>query len=349
MTAASFIGGRAVGRGHPAYVIAEIAQAHDGSLGLAHAFVDAAAEAGADAIKFQTHIADAESTRQEQFRVKFSKQDDSRYDYWRRMEFTPGQWRELAQHATDEGLHFLSSPFSIQAFDLLADLGVPAWKVASGEVNTREMLDRMMSSGKPIIASTGMSSWTEIDAMVETLRCADAPFWLLQCTSKYPTPLDEVGLNIMEEYRSRYACGVGLSDHSGTPFPAIAAIARGAEVVELHLTLNRHMFGPDVSSSLTVPEFKLVTAARDSVHRMDSHPVDKDRAAAGLAPMRDLFMRSAAPSKDMPAGIVLTQDMITAKKPGTGIPASEIPNLIGRRLKRAVRADQLFTREDFDD
>lgn len=349
MSTAFLIGNRPVGAGSPAFLVAEIAQAHDGSLGLAHAFVDAAAEAGADAIKFQTHIAAAESTRQEQFRVKFSKQDETRYEYWKRMEFTPQQWREIAEHANSKRLLFLSSAFSVEAIRLLREIGVPAWKVASGEIRTRELLEPMLKSGVPLLVSTGMSPWREIEGVVAELRAAGTVFCLLQCTSKYPTALDQVGLNVIEEYRKRFGCAVGLSDHSGTPFPAIAAIARGCDVIELHLTLDRRMFGPDVSSSLTVPEFRMVADARNAFHRMDSHPVDKDSMAADLSTMRSLFMRSAAPSRDLPAGTVLTEDMITAKKPGSGIPAQEIPGLVGRRLRKAVQGDQLFARGDFDD
>lgn len=349
MTSTFLIGDRTVGGGRPAFLVAEIAQAHDGSLGMAHAFVDAAADAGADAIKFQTHIAAAESTRQEQFRVKFSQQDETRYEYWKRVEFTPAQWRELAEHARSRKLAFLSSPFSLQAVELLSEIGVPAWKVASGEITTRELLEPMARSGRPLMVSTGMSPWAEIEQTVADLRRMGASFCLMQCTSKYPTSLDEVGLNVMEEYRRRFGCPVGLSDHSGTPFPALAALARRCDVVELHLTLDRRMFGPDVSSSLTVPEFRLLADARDAFQRIDSHPVDKDAMAASLAAMRGLFMRSAAPTRELAAGTVLAADMITAKKPGTGIPASDIPKLVGRKLRRAVSADQLFSPEDLGD
>ena len=161
------VDGRYVGPGHPSLVIAEIAQAHDGSLGTAHAYIDAVSAAGADAIKFQTHIAAAESTPEEPWRVKFSQQDKTRYDYWKRMEFTEEQWAALREHANESGLIFLSSPFSIEAVDLLTRVGVPAWKVASGEVNNTVMLDHMAQTGLPILLSTGMSPFSEIDKAVD--------------------------------------------------------------------------------------------------------------------------------------------------------------------------------------
>jgi N,N'-diacetyllegionaminate synthase len=342
------IGGKTVGPGSPAFLVAEIAQAHDGSLGLAHAFIDAAAEAGADAIKFQTHIAAGESTVDEPFRVRFSRQDATRYQYWKRMEFSAEGWRGLAEHASEKGLAFLSSPFSVEALELLESLQVPAWKVASGELGSDAMLDAMLRTAKPMIVSTGMSPWKEIDRVAEQVGRAGAALCLLQCTTRYPTPLEATGLNVIEELRRRYGCAAGLSDHSGTVYPALAAIARGANLIELHLTLDRRMFGPDVSSSLTVEEFRTVSKARDAFRRMDEHPVDKDAVAAELAGMRELFMRSAAPTRPLKAGTVLTADMLAAKKPGTGIPASRIPSLVGRKLRREVLPDRLLKEDDFE-
>src|SRR6185312_6966331 len=144
---------REVGEGRPCYLIAEVAQAHDGSIGMAHAFIDAAADAGVDAIKFQTHIADAESTLDEKFRIKMSGQDQTRYDYWKRMEFSAEEWAGLSQHARERGLTFLSSVFSVPALQLLDRLGVPAWKFGSGEIVTSDLLDAAIATGKPLLIS----------------------------------------------------------------------------------------------------------------------------------------------------------------------------------------------------
>lgn len=151
------IGDLVVGEGAPVMIVGEVAQAHDGSLGTAHAFIDAIADSGAQAVKFQTHIAAAESSPQEPFRVKFSRQDATRYDYWKRMEFTPEGWAGLAEHARERGLVFLSSPFSVEAVDLLEKIGMPAWKIASGETGNPLLLERIYHTGKPVILSTGMS------------------------------------------------------------------------------------------------------------------------------------------------------------------------------------------------
>src|SRR2546427_10068057 len=170
MTPSFRVGSRPVGAGLPCLIVGEIAQAHDGSLGFAHAFIDAIAASGADAVKFQTHIAAAESTPGEPWRVRFSRQDESRYAYWRRMEFTEEQWHGLRRHATERGLLFLSSPFSVEALELLTRVGVAAWKVASGEVSNPAILDRMMATDLPVILSTGLSRLDEIDAAVTRIR-----------------------------------------------------------------------------------------------------------------------------------------------------------------------------------
>lgn len=340
------ISGRPVGGGAPAYLIAEVAQAHDGSLGTAHAFIDAAADAGADAVKFQTHIADAESTRDEPFRVAFSRQDATRLDYWKRMEFSAEQWSGLADHARDAGLHFLSSAFSLEAVALLRGLDVPAWKIASGEVRTKGMVAAICADRRPVLLSTGMSPWADIDAAVAEIRAAGSPVAVLQCVSRYPTPLTEVGLNVIDEMRARYDCPAGLSDHSGQPWPALAAVARGAAVIELHLTLSERMFGPDVPSSLTVEQFRMVSEMRDAAASMDAHRVDKDAVADELADMRAMFGRSLAPRHDLAAGTRVTEDMLVAKKPATGIPESDIGAVVGRTLARDVPSDRLIAWAD---
>lgn len=342
------IGGRTIGGGAPCLLIAEVAQAHDGSVGMAHAFLDAAADAGADAIKFQTHLAAAESTLDEPFRIEFSRQDDRRYNYWRRMEFTPEQWHGLAKHARARGMIFLSSPFSETAVDLLSDLGVPAWKVGSGEAISGALLASMEATGHPILLSTGMSSWQEIDCTVAGLEQRGVPHALFQCTSRYPTPLEEVGLNVLDMMRRRYGCPVGLSDHSGSIHPSLAALARGCDLLELHVTFDRRMFGPDASASLTFTEFRQVREARDAFQLLDMHPVNKDALAESMADMRATFGKSLAPVRVLKAGTVLEASMLVMKKPATGLQSSDLAKVIGRRLVSTVGPDHLLKWSDLE-
>lgn len=327
-------------------VVAEIAQAHDGSLGTAHAFIDAVAATGADAIKFQTHIAEAESTPSEPWRVAFSPQDSTRYDYWKRMEFSEEQWVGLRNHAATVGIEFLSSPFSVEAVQLLTRVGVPAWKVASGELGDAPLLAAILETGLPVWLSSGMSSYQELDEVVSEVRRAGSPLVVMQATTAYPSPFEKVGLNLLRELADRYDCPVGLSDHSGTIWPAIAAAVLGARVVEVHVTLSRAAFGPDVSSSVTIDELRALVEAVRAIETMLANTVDKDAVAQELAPLRSVFGKSIAARRDIPAGTALSSADLAAKKPGTGIPAKRITALEGRVLRRDVKRDQLLDEED---
>jgi N-acetylneuraminate synthase len=330
------------------FIIGEVAQAHDGSLGLAHAYIDAIAAAGADAVKFQTHIAAAESTPDEPWRVKFSPQDATRYDYWKRMEFSEDQWRGLKRHADNRGLKFLSSPFSVEAVDLLARVGVAAWKVASGEISNTPMFERMAGTGLPIIISTGMSPVEEIDSAVDRARSRGLAVTVLQCTSAYPCPAEKIGLNLIPFFRERYGCGVGLSDHSGTIYPGLAAAFLGIDVLEVHVALSREMFGPDVPASITTAELRQLIEGVRFIERMNANPVSKDTAAAETAPLRELFTKSVVARLDLPAGTTLSDEHLTIKKPGTGIPANRLHEVKNRRLKRAVKANALILEDDLE-
>jgi N-acetylneuraminate synthase len=206
----------------------------------------------------------------------------------------------------------------------------------------------MAATHLPVYLSTGMSPLAEIDDAVDVLRRYDLPVTVLQCTSMYPTPPEKLGLNVIPLFRERYGCPVGLSDHSGTIWPSLAAVALGADVVEVHVTLSRHAFGPDVPASVTPEELKQLVAGVRYLAWARAHPVDKDRMAEELASLRGLFMKSAVAARDLPAGRVLAPGDLAAKKPGTGIPAERIPGLLGRRLSRPVRADQLLAWEDVE-
>ncbi len=329
-------------------VIGEVALSHDGSLGLAHAFVDAIADAGADAVKFQTHIAEAESTPAEPFRVAFSKQDASRYDYWVRMAFTEEEWRGLAEHCRERGVLFISSPFSIEAVELLERIGQPVWKIASGEVSNMRLLDRVLETRAPVLLSTGMSPLAETDAAVARVKAKGVPAGVLQCTTAYPCPPERVGLNLIPFYRERYGCWVGLSDHSATIYPGLAGVAMGMDVLEVHVALSRQMFGPDVVASVTADELKTLTAGVRFIERMRAHPVDKDASAGETAPLRRLFTRSLVVRQALPSGTVIQRDQLAIKKPGTGLSPDRLDEVVGRRLLRSVEADHVLTAADVE-
>lgn len=329
-------------------IIGEVAMAHDGSLGAAHAYVDAIADRGADAVKFQTHIAAAESTPSEPFRVKFSRQDATRYDYWARTEFTADQWRGIAEHCAARGVMFLSSPFSVEAVDLLESIGMPAWKMASGEIGNGQLLDRVARTGMPVLLSSGMSSLVELDSAVERLRRAGVDVSVMQCTTAYPCPPERVGLNMIPALRERYGCPVGLSDHSGTIYPALAAATVGIDVLEIHVTMSRAAFGPDVPASVTLDELRQVVDGIRFIEKMRAAPVDKDAIAAEMQPLREIFTRSIVARGALAAGTVLQAEHLALKKPGTGISGARLPEMVGRRLRHAVAADQLLKEDDLE-
>ena len=320
-------------------LVGEVAMAHDGSLGLAHAFIDAIARAGARAVKFQTHLAASEATAAEPFRVAFSPQDATRRDYWTRTAFTEEQWAGLARHAEEQGLFFLSSPFSPEAVDLLRRIGVAAWKAPSGETGNLPLLERMLEDSLPVLLSTGMSPMAEIDAAAARVKESGVPLVVMQCTSAYPCPPEKTGLNLLSVFRERYGCPVGLSDHSGTIYPGLAAAGLGAQVLEVHVTLSREMFGPDVKASVTTEELAALAEGIRWTERMKAAPVDKDLEAIGMEPLRRIFTKSLVAVRPLAAGTVLDRSMLALKKPGTGIPAAGIDRVLGKRLRKPLEQD----------
>jgi len=343
------IAGRAIGPEHPPFVIAEVAQTHEGSLGNAFALAEVARDCGAHAIKFQTHIAAEESTPSEPWRVPFSRQDDSRYAYWRRMEFTFEQWAELKRHCDELGIVFLSSPFSVLACDWLEALDVPAWKVASGEIHNAQLLERMRASGKPILVSTGLAAPDEALAVVRSLSEAGHPVALFHCTTQYPTPPEQVGLNVLADYLAALpGIPVGLSDHTGTPTAGIVAAYLGASLIEVHLTFHDKAFGPDVPSSLTPERLRALVEGSEAAWRMRRNPVDKDRQIAGLANLRTTFGRSLFTAVEVPAGTELTEAMVAYKKPGGGLRYEDRSTVLGRRTVRSLPRDHRLGPDDVD-
>lgn len=340
------IGTHTIGSGR-CFVIGEVAQAHGGRLEIAHAFIDAIADAGADAVKFQTHIADAESTPSEPFRTAGPWPAKSRYEYWKLMEFQESEWHSLAGHARARGLAFMSSPFSAEAADLLQRIGVPAWKVASGELTNRPLLEHLAASGLPALLSTGLARWAEIDAAVDLFKRRGVPVAVLQATSIYPCPPSKVGLGVMDAFRQRYGCPAGLSDHSGDSAIGLAAAAVGADLLEVHVLIDEQTGGPDADASLTAAQLadlvrglRVVEAARGSL--------DKDAMAEELAPMRRMFFKSVVAAQDLEAGTTLTRRHLSAKKPGTGISAADIDAVVGHRLRRRLTRDELLQWSDVE-
>jgi N,N'-diacetyllegionaminate synthase len=321
------------------YVIAEAGMNHDGSLGNAIRLAEVAAECGADAVKFQLHDADAETTRDAPSSPYF--RDESRWDYFRRTAFTDEQWRTLKAACDRAQIEFLCAPFSLQALERLEALGVARYKIGSGEVTNLELVRAAAATGKPVLLSSGMSSLAELDAAVEA---AGDQVTVLQCTSTYPTPPDQVGLNLLAELRERYGKPVGLSDHTLGPYAAFAAVALGATVIEKHFTLSREAYGPDAFMSLEPDELEDLVEGIREIEAMLANPVDKDDVAP-FAEMKRVFEKSVVTTREIPAGAEISREMLAAKKPGTGIPARLLPEVVGRRAAADIPADTVVTEE----
>jgi N,N'-diacetyllegionaminate synthase len=330
------------------YYIAEIGQAHEGSLGILYSYIDALVATGVHAVKFQLHIAAAESSKHEPFRVKFSYEDETRFDYWERMEFTLEQWKAIKQHCDGVGLDFICSPFSNLAVDWLEEIGVKYYKIGSGEVTNLLLLEKIAQTGKPIILSSGMSSYLELDATVAFLREKSVIFSILQCTTSYPTQPEQYGFNVIEELKSRYQVAVGFSDHSARVATNIAAVAFGAEILEFHVVFDRRLFGPDAKSSLTIDEIKQLVTDCNMVYLAKQHPIDKHDNAA-FTDLKSIFEKSLAVNKDLSKGHILSLDDLEAKKPkGYGIDAYKFQEVLGMQLNKNLNKWTFLNLEDLE-
>lgn len=324
-------------------LIAEVGSVHDGSFGNARKLITLAAECGADAVKFQTHIALAESLRDAPPPPYFS--GEPRFEYFERTAFTLEQWKTLAADCASHGVDFLSSPFSLEAVDLLEAVGVGAYKIPSGEVTNLPLLVKVAATCKPVYLSSGMSNWAELDEAVETLR-PGGPITVLQCSSAYPCPPERVGLNVISEMAARWGVAVGFSDHTEGPAAGIAAVALGATVIEKHITFSRRMYGSDAATATEPADFAAFARALREVAKMRANPVDKN----DLTPYRDMkrvFEKSIVASRDLDVGAVVGEFDLAFKKPGDGIPARAWRSYVGRRLGRPIRADEQFAPTDF--
>ncbi|WP_396157185.1 N-acetylneuraminate synthase family protein [Flavobacterium sp.] len=330
------------------YLIAEIAQAHDGSLGILHSYIDAVAKTGVQAIKFQMHIAEAESSIHEPFRIQFSKEDATRFDYWKRMEFSLDQWKVVKKHCDEVGLDFICSPFSNLAVDWLEEIGVHTYKIGSGEVSNLLLLEKVTQTGKPIIISSGMSSFSELDETVQFLNSKKANFSILQCTTAYPTKPEQYGLNVISELKERYSVPIGFSDHSSLVSTGIAAAALGAEIVEFHVVFHKDMFGPDAVASLTLEETKQLVEAVQKINSAQNNPINKNNSEA-FKELKSIFEKSLAINKDLPIGHTITFSDLESKKPsGFGISAKQFKDVIGKKLTNKKTKWDFLNEDDLE-
>ena len=342
------IGNYTVSPGHPCFIIAEGGVNHNGDVGLAERMIVAAAQAGVDAVKFQTFRAEklvSTDAPKASYQLRSTDVDESQYEMIKKLELDPEAHCQLIACCRKQGILFLSSPFDEESADFLDEIGVPAFKIPSGEITNLPYLKHISRKGKPMIVSTGMATLSEVEAAVGVIREEDDPgVILLQCVSNYPAQPADVNLRAMATMSQAFGVPVGYSDHVLGNEVAFAAVALGACVIEKHFTLDRSMPGPDQETSVEPSELMALVQGIRAVELAlgdgQKRPAMSERNSAEVA------RKSLVVTEDIPAGTVLTEDLIAVKRPGTGLPPSMLAFVIGRRVCRDMKRDSLVTLED---
>lgn len=330
------ISGKMVGDGELPFIIAEAGINHNGDVSLAKKMIKEAAKVGADAIKFQTHIADKEMVETS---ITADYIGESIFNLIKRMELSKDDHIELIDYSNQNGIIFLSTPFSKEAVDLLYELGVPAFKIGSGELTNLPLIEYIAKKGKPIILSTGMSSMDEIEESVSLIKKYNDELILMQCTSTYPTKYEDVNLGVIRILREKFNIPIGLSDHSTGIYTALGAVALGACMIEKHFTLSRDLPGPDQKASIEPDELAELVTGSNAIFRAlgtNKKVIDDE------LPVQQFARESVVSVVDIPEGTVITGSMVTVKRPGTGIPAKDLNKVIGKKTKTAIKKNSLI-------
>lgn len=329
------IGTHRVGDGHPPFVMAEVGINHNGNADIAEMMVWAAKAAGAHCIKFQAHITAKEMIHTDMTPGAISA--EPLWDIIQRCELTADEERQIKQLCDAAGILFLSTPFSREAADRLDALGVPAYKIGSGEITNLPLIEHIARKGKPMIVSTGMTEMDEVEETVNLIAGYGVPLILMQCTSTYPTAYCDVKLGAIAVLRERFGCPVGLSDHSLGIYTALGAVARGACVLEKHFTLNHLWPGPDQALSIEPHELRELVRGAEAIYQAlgaDKAIIEKERPVVGFA------RASVVAVKPVAAGERLTEDNLWVKRPADGeIPAKDYRTLLGKVAKVDMAPD----------
>ena len=337
---------RVISNSKPCFVIAEVGLAHEGSVGIAKSFIDLISDAKADAVKFQMHIPEEESSYLEKFRKKFSTQDRSRWDYWKRTSFTISQWIELKKYSEKKGLIFLCSPFSLKAVDILNKMKIDAWKIASGEFTNLLMIDKIIrSSTKPLILSTGLSDEKEVGILMTEVNKKN--ICLLQCTSQYPANLENAGHNYIDLLKKKYKCVAGISDHTGNINSLIAAVSMGANILEAHVTFHPKFFGPDTTSSINFQELKFLCNYTRDFNLIKNSNYSKKKKTIVQKKLIKLFTKSLVLKNNKTKGDKIYIHDLESKKPRVGIDAMFYKKIIGKKVAKNLTKGVFLKKSDF--
>lgn len=343
------LGAHRLGPGRPCFVIAEAGVNHNGRLSMALRLVDAAARAGADAVKFQTFRAEHLVTRRARpapYQRRGIRKGISTFEMLRRLELSEKDHRALAAHSRRRKILFLSTPFDSGSADFLERLGVPLFKISSGDITDLPFLGSVARRRKPLILSTGMSTLAEVREALGAVRLAGATqVILLHCVSNYPAAPADVNLRAMDSMAAAFGVPVGLSDHTPGIEVALAAVARGACVIEKHFTLDRHLPGPDHRASLEPAELASLV---QGIRRVESALGDgRKRPAASELAMIPFARKSLVALRDIAVGERLAPEMVGTKRPGTGLAPAALRRYLGKKIRQSIAADQPLTASVF--
>lgn len=333
-----------IGEDESTFIIAEAGINHNGNIELAKKLVDVAVKAGADAIKFQTFRAENVVTRdapKANYQVRNTKSNESQYDMIKKLELSEDEFKELYKYAKRRRIIFLSTPFDFGSVDFLEELGVPAFKVSSSDLTNLPLLEYIAQKGKPIILSTGMGTLGEIEEAINTIKKAEnEDIILLHCITSYPSKFESLNLRAIKTLKWAFKLPVGFSDHSLGIYAPIAAVALGAVVIEKHFTLDKNLPGPDHKASLDPNELKEMVNAIRLIEKALGNGIK--RPTPEEEEIKKVARRSIVAKIDIPKGTILTEDKITFKRPMTGLPPKYYKEIIGKRARRDIRADEVI-------
>tara|TARA_B100000989_G_scaffold298627_1_gene288821 strand:- start:3074 stop:4057 length:984 start_codon:yes stop_codon:yes gene_type:complete len=312
-------------------IIAEIGSVHDGSFGNAINLIKEVKRAGATSVKFQMHIAEFETLKDAPNPSYFK--GEKRFDYFQRTSFTFNEWKRIKAECKKYKVKFICSPFSIEAVDVLEKIGVDAYKIPSGELTNTAYLEKIKKTKKICFISSGMSNYREINRALKILNSKKNT--LMQCSSIYPCPPELVGLNVFEEFKKKYNCRIGFSDHTNSISAAIAAITKGATSIEKHVTFSRKMYGSDASNAMELDKFKIFCDEIKFLEKMMNNKVNKNNLSR-YNKMRKIFMKSIVAKNNLEKDTVIQLKDLSFKKPGDGILSDNYKKLIGKKLKRNI-------------
>ena len=324
------------------FIVAEIGSVHDGSFGNACNLIKIAKECGADAIKFQTHLPEYETLKNAPNPSHFNS--ENRFDYFQRTGFSFQQYKFLNRIAKKNKIIFMSSPFSIEAVDMLKKINMRIYKIPSGEVNNIPLLEKIKKTRKEVFLSTGMSNWEEINDAYKILK--NNKLTILQCTSTYPCRLQDVGINILNDLKKKFDCSIGFSDHTEGKEAAILAANNGATVIEKHLTFSKKMYGSDARFAMEIPEFKEYCRSLRKVETLIYSKVNKNSMATKLKLTRNIFSKSIVSKIDIPKNKSIEITDLAFKKPGHGVPTKFYKKFLRKKAKKLIKKNMMIKFRD---